>query len=107
MRSVRAKEQLEGAALAAKLASEKNRRHPFRAQLARRQLTPVTRTIERGILLCWRRLQLDGRPEIEDEFHNFEALNIPEHHPARAMHDTFTSMLGVCAPTLHPCKCVP
>jgi phenylalanyl-tRNA synthetase alpha chain len=28
-------------------------------------------------------------PEIEDEFHNFEALNIPEQHPARAMHDTF------------------
>ncbi|MBL4820507.1 MAG: phenylalanine--tRNA ligase subunit alpha [Gammaproteobacteria bacterium] len=28
-------------------------------------------------------------PEIEDEYHNFEALNIPEHHPARAMHDTF------------------
>ncbi|MCF6776065.1 phenylalanine--tRNA ligase subunit alpha [Thiotrichales bacterium 19X7-9] len=28
-------------------------------------------------------------PEIEDDFHNFEALNIPEHHPARAMHDTF------------------
>ena len=30
----------------------------------------------------------DG-PEIEDDFHNFEALNIPDHHPARAMHDTF------------------
>ena len=28
-------------------------------------------------------------PEVEDEFHNFEALNIPKHHPARAMHDTF------------------
>ncbi len=28
-------------------------------------------------------------PEIEDDFHNFEALNIPEHHPARAMQDTF------------------
>lgn len=28
-------------------------------------------------------------PEIEDEFHNFDALNIPENHPARAMHDTF------------------
>ena len=28
-------------------------------------------------------------PEVEDEFHNFEALNIPDHHPARAMHDTF------------------
>jgi len=26
---------------------------------------------------------------VEDEYHNFEALNIPEHHPARAMHDTF------------------
>ncbi len=28
-------------------------------------------------------------PEVEDEFHNFEALNIPANHPARAMHDTF------------------
>jgi phenylalanyl-tRNA synthetase alpha chain len=28
-------------------------------------------------------------PEVEDDFHNFEALNIPAHHPARAMHDTF------------------
>ncbi len=28
-------------------------------------------------------------PEVEDDFHNFEALNIPSHHPARAMHDTF------------------
>lgn len=31
---------------------------------------------------------LEG-PEVEDEFHNFEALNIPADHPARAMHDTF------------------
>jgi len=31
---------------------------------------------------------VDG-PEVEDEYHNFEALNISEHHPARAMHDTF------------------
>ncbi|MDN5925310.1 MAG: phenylalanine--tRNA ligase subunit alpha, partial [Xanthomonadales bacterium] len=30
----------------------------------------------------------DG-PEIEDDWHNFEALNFPPHHPARAMHDTF------------------
>ena len=28
-------------------------------------------------------------PEVEDDFHNFTALNIPESHPARAMHDTF------------------
>ena len=28
-------------------------------------------------------------PEVEDDYHNFEALNIPGHHPARSMHDTF------------------
>ena len=33
-------------------------------------------------------------PEIEDDFHNFEALNIPELHPARAMHDTFYANQG-------------
>ena len=33
--------------------------------------------------------QVASGPEIEDDFHNFEALNIPAHHPARAMHDTF------------------
>lgn len=33
--------------------------------------------------------KVEEGPEIEDDFHNFEALNIPEHHPARAMHDTF------------------
>ena len=34
-------------------------------------------------------LMLSKGPEVEDDYHNFEALNIPEHHPARAMHDTF------------------
>ena len=33
--------------------------------------------------------QIATGPEVEDEFHNFEALNIPANHPARAMHDTF------------------
>ncbi|HEX7417140.1 MAG TPA: phenylalanine--tRNA ligase subunit alpha, partial [Steroidobacteraceae bacterium] len=33
--------------------------------------------------------EIASGPEIEDEFHNFEALNIPANHPARAMHDTF------------------
>jgi phenylalanyl-tRNA synthetase alpha chain len=33
--------------------------------------------------------QVATGPEIEDDFHNFEALNIPANHPARAMHDTF------------------
>ena len=32
---------------------------------------------------------IDDGPEIEDEYHNFTALNIPDNHPARAMHDTF------------------
>jgi phenylalanyl-tRNA synthetase alpha chain len=33
--------------------------------------------------------KVEQGPEIEDDYHNFEALNIPSHHPARAMHDTF------------------
>ena len=33
-------------------------------------------------------------PEIEDDWHNFTALNIPETHPARAMHDTFYCRAG-------------
>ena len=53
-------------------------------------LHPVTRTLER-IETFFRRLGFDivEGPEIEDDFHNFEALNFPAHHPARAMHDTF------------------
>lgn len=53
-------------------------------------LHPVTRTIER-ITEFFTDLgfhAVEG-PEIEDDYHNFEALNIPAHHPARAMHDTF------------------
>ena len=56
----------------------------------RGNLHPITRTLDR-IVDIFSRLgyqQADG-PEIEDDFHNFEALNFPEHHPARAMHDTF------------------
>jgi phenylalanyl-tRNA synthetase alpha chain len=51
---------------------------------------PVTRTLERitGIFSQLGYTQADG-PEIEDDYHNFEALNFPPHHPARAMHDTF------------------
>lgn len=51
---------------------------------------PITRTIERiqGIFESAGYTVAVG-PEIEDDYHNFGALNIPEHHPARAMHDTF------------------
>lgn len=53
-------------------------------------LHPVTRTLERieGIFRA-AGFQVHDGPQIEDEFHNFTALNIPENHPARAMHDTF------------------
>ena len=34
-------------------------------------------------------LSFEEGPDIEDDFHNFTALNIPENHPARQMHDTF------------------
>ena len=53
-------------------------------------LHPVTRTIER-IESFFGELgfAVKAGPEVEDDFHNFDALNIPEHHPARADHDTF------------------
>jgi len=53
-------------------------------------LHPVSRTLER-IADIFGRLgfELSDGPEIEDDWHNFEALNFPPHHPARAMHDTF------------------
>jgi len=53
-------------------------------------LHPVTRTIERITkLFANAGFSVAEGPEIEDDYHNFEALNIPAHHPARAMHDTF------------------
>ena len=50
----------------------------------------MTRTVRR-INEIFQRIGFDiaEGPEIEDDFHNFEALNIPIDHPARAMHDTF------------------
>jgi len=53
-------------------------------------LHPVTRTrlrIER--IFGQAGFEVASGPEVEDDFHNFEALNIPKNHPARAMHDTF------------------
>ena len=54
---------------------------------------PITRTIDRieSFFGALGFEVLEG-PEIEDDYHNFEALNIPAHHPARAMHDTFYIM---------------
>lgn len=84
------KNVLAEAALSARLLAEQvDVTLPGRGQLPG-GLHPVTRVMERiedfftrvGFTVA------DG-PEVEDDFHNFEALNIPSHHPARAMHDTF------------------
>jgi phenylalanyl-tRNA synthetase alpha chain len=53
-------------------------------------LHPVTMTIDRiQNFFAQIGFSVAQGPEIEDDYHNFEALNIPAHHPARAMHDTF------------------
>ena len=84
------KENLEKNALAARLAAESiDVSLPGRGQSAGR-LHPVTTTLRRisKIFSSVGFTVIEG-PEIEDDYHNFEALNIPAHHPARAMHDTF------------------
>ena len=53
-------------------------------------LHPITTTINRIThIFSTAGYEIAFGPEIEDDYHNFEALNIPAHHPARAMHDTF------------------
>jgi phenylalanyl-tRNA synthetase alpha chain len=53
-------------------------------------LHPITRTLQRiERLFANAGFAVEEGPEVEDDYHNFEALNIPAHHPARAMHDTF------------------
>jgi len=84
------REALERAAVEAELrAGRIDVTLPGRGE-ARGGLHPVTRTRLR-IEAIFREAGFDVAtgPEIEDDFHNFEALNIPADHPARAMHDTF------------------
>ena len=81
---------LRAAALQAKLVSERiDVTLPGRGQ-STGGLHPVTRTMQRiEELFSQLGFSVEQGPEIEDDYHNFEALNIPAHHPARAMHDTF------------------
>jgi len=84
------KSALELEALAASIAAEKiDVTLPGRG-IGTGGLHPVTRTLQRieDIFIAMGFGVATG-PEIEDDFHNFEALNIPAEHPARAMHDTF------------------
>ena len=84
------KTELQSAALAEQLASERiDVTLPGRGQQSG-GLHPVTRTLQRiERLFAGMGFESVSGPEIEDDYHNFEALNIPAHHPARAMHDTF------------------
>ena len=84
------KQALEDQVLNARLASETiDVTLPGRGQ-ERGGLHPVTHTLQR-MTDIFSRLGYDiaTGPEVEDDFHNFESLNFPPHHPARAMHDTF------------------
>ena len=84
------KELLRQEALAARLVAETiDVTLPSRCH-SRGGLHPVTHTLRRiQSILASAGFNVEEGPEIEDDFHNFEALNIPDHHPARAMHDTF------------------
>ncbi|WP_282955992.1 phenylalanine--tRNA ligase subunit alpha [Suttonella ornithocola] len=84
------KEAIQSAELAEKLAAQKiDITLPGRKRFSG-SLHPITLT-RRRIENWFKQLGFVVRtgPEIEDDFHNFTALNIPAHHPARAMQDTF------------------
>ncbi len=82
--------ELENKALSAKLAEQHiDVTLPGRGQMPG-GVHPVTRTLERIVQLFQEiGFEVVEGPEIETEHYNFETLNIPAEHPARAMHDTF------------------
>ncbi len=82
--------ELEQRALDARLSAERVDVSLPGRRGAQGSLHPVVQTMER-ICAIFERLgyRREQGPEIEDDWHNFEALNFPPHHPARAMHDTF------------------
>jgi len=84
------RQALESAALEQKLLSEKvDVSLPGRGE-HRGGLHPVTMAMDRAIGIFTRLgFEVATGPEVEDDHYNFESLNFPPHHPARAMHDTF------------------
>ncbi len=84
------KQALESAELERKLAAESvDISLPGRRQ-RRAAVHPITRTMQRMIdIFGHLGFSVADGPEVEDDYFNFEALNFPPHHPARAMHDTF------------------
>ena len=84
------KRSFEGAALDARLTSESmDVTLPVRPE-ARGSLHPITQTMDEVAAIFGQMgFEIADGPDIEDDFHNFTALNFPPGHPAREMHDTF------------------
>lgn len=84
------KQALEAAVLEQKLLNERvDVTLPGRGE-SRGGLHPVTMAMERAVGIFTRLgFNVATGPEVEDDHYNFESLNFPPHHPARAMHDTF------------------
>ena len=81
---------LEGAALDARLAIERLDMTLPAPSAPRGSIHPVSQVMdELAEIFADMGFAVATGPEIEDDWHNFTALNIPETHPARAMHDTF------------------
>jgi phenylalanyl-tRNA synthetase alpha chain len=84
------KAALEGAALNARLATERLDMTLPAPALPQGSIHPVSQVMdELAEIFADMGFAVAEGPEIEDDWHNFTALNIPETHPARAMHDTF------------------
>ena len=84
------RQQLEQLALDHRLASESIDVTLPGRDAQRGSIHPLTRTLARiESIFASLGYEVAEGPEIEDDWHNFESLNFPAHHPARAMHDTF------------------
>ena len=84
------KEELEEVALQRRLLEERIDVTLPGRNIEKGGLHPITQTLHHIQNISAKAgFEIEIGPEIEDDFHNFSALNIPEHHPARAMHDTF------------------
>ncbi|WP_456450456.1 phenylalanine--tRNA ligase subunit alpha [Hydrogenimonas sp.] len=84
------KAQLEAAALEARLKAEAIDVSLFTPRPQSGALHPVMQTMDRIIdYFASLNFSVEAGPLVEDEFHNFEALNLPDYHPARDMQDTF------------------
>ncbi|WP_386692992.1 Phenylalanine--tRNA ligase alpha subunit [Lonepinella sp. MS14434] len=84
------KEQLEQAVLNATLEKERVDVSLPGRKVETGALHPVAITIERVVkFFSELGFSVESGPEVESDYYNFDALNIPKHHPARADHDTF------------------